>query len=282
MERLGPREPLSPDEIADSLQVVADVLQQVGPYICERAGAEELAGTHADDGSPVTRADHEVEAVIKREVARRSPRTLVTGEETGYGPNLPNAIWLADPIDGTAAFMEGIPSFTSMAVLIQSQPGEKPEAVAAVIHNPSTGDTFTGQKGRGTYKNGVRITLGDLPLPGVAHCKTEFIPELSAMLAPAGVVCKPAPTGGGFGFTQVLDNLSAARFTLHGGGHIHDYAPGGLLVREAGGVLIPILNDTYTYDTKCFVACHPDLEATLLPHVPRLREIEHTRTTRPK
>jgi fructose-1,6-bisphosphatase/inositol monophosphatase family enzyme len=133
---------------------------------------------------------------------------------------------------------------------------------------------YTAQLGKGTYKNGERIRLTTKPLPPVALCKGVFIDELDTMLKPAGVTCQEAPTGGGFGFTMVLDGLAAARFNMHSGGYTHDYAPGGLLVREAGGVLLPIAEDEYTFETRSFVACHPGLAATIRPHLPRLRALD--------
>jgi fructose-1,6-bisphosphatase/inositol monophosphatase family enzyme len=72
----------------------------------------------------------------------------------------------------------------------------------------------------------------------------------------------------------VLDGKESARFNLLSGGYTHDYAPGGLLIREAGGVIIPVADDEYTYESRSFVACHPGLESLIRPHAKDLRELE--------
>lgn len=256
-------------EIIDgSLATVQKVFRQYGQVIVERAGKISTI-TIKDDNSPVTETDIEVEHALQKAMANEFPDLPVFGEETGYPQELPPTFWIVDPIDGTQSFIENKPTFTSMAALI-----ERGITIASVIYNPSTGDMFVAKAGEGAYKNGTRIELGKIPLPRAALCKPEFIEELSEMLRPKDVACEGAPTGGGYGFTMVLDGLAAARFQLKARGYIHDYAPGALLIREAGGVIVPILDEIYTYESRSFVACHPELEATIRPHVGRLRELE--------
>jgi fructose-1,6-bisphosphatase/inositol monophosphatase family enzyme len=261
---------LAPEEINGSLTVVQDVFKQFRPVVLERTG--NISFTDKQDGSPVTDTDVEIEKALQAALASNFPGMPVFGEETGYGDDLPAAFWLIDPVDGTKSFIEGVPTFTSMAVLI-----EDGEAIASVIYNPSSDDMYVAQKGKGAYKNGTRLDLRAVPLPHIALCKEQFCEEITTMLQPKGVVCTAAPSGGGYGFTMVLDGLAAARFNLRSGGYVHDYAPGGLLVREAGGMLVPILEDVYTYKTSSFVACHPELVSVIHPHVQRLRSLERPR-----
>jgi fructose-1,6-bisphosphatase/inositol monophosphatase family enzyme len=253
-------------DIGSSLQAMEEALRQNGPIILKRAGS--VASTDKDDGSPVTDTDVEVEENIKASVAQRS-NIPVYGEEGGYEHDLPETFWLVDPIDGTKSFVEGTPTFTSMAALIHQG-----ETVASLIYNPSTDVMYKAQKGGGAFRNGEKLELAKLRMPGRAFCKEHFIEPLNGMLEPAGIVCEDAPSGGGYGFTMVAQGEAAARFNLHSGGHTHDYAPGALLVSEAGGVLIPVLDDEYTYETRSFVACHPGLERLVRELVPRLRELE--------
>jgi len=258
----------SPEIISGSLETVQSVFRSFRTTVLERAGNSEYISKQGD-GSPVTASDMEIEVATQTALKQLYPDMPVYGEETGYGGTMPSTYWLIDPIDGTKAFIEGTPTFTCMAVLIGNG-----EAIASVIYNPSSDDAYTAILGEGAYKNGARIDLSTMPLPHEALCKGEFIPALDPLLEPAGVSCKEAPTGGGFGFTMVLDGLAAARFNMHSGGYTHDYAPGGLLVREAGGVLLPILEDEYTFETRSFVACHPSLEAILRPRLGQLRTLE--------
>lgn len=249
------------------LDVVQAAFRQVRPYIVERAGNSEH--TDKGDGSPVTEADVQVEKTLLAALERRFPGMPVFGEESGYGTDLPDTFWLLDPIDGTKSFIANIPAYTSMAVLIQDS-----EAIASVIYNIAADDMYVAQKGKGAYKNGTRLNLRDAPLPRTAICKGRFIDTLDVILRPKDVTCEIGAAGGGYGFAMVAEGTFAARFNMLGGGHTHDYAPGALLVREAGGAIVPIRDDVYTYESRSFVACHPDLEAVLRPEAHRLRALE--------
>lgn len=262
---------LTAEEIERSLQLVQDALRRARPLILKHAG-KISDYTAKGDGSPVTDIDIAVEEQIQADLSHFSSSMPVFGEESGYDDDLSGTFWLVDPIDGTESYIKNVPVFTSMAALIHDG-----ETVASVIYNPSTDDMYTAQKGLGAYKNGQRLDLASMPLPRVAFCKKLFIEALDEILKPAGVACEAAPKGGGHQFVLVADGQSAARFTLHGRGHTHDYAPGALLVREAGGAIIPVNDDVYTYKTRSFVACHPKLEPLLRPHVLKFRELEALR-----
>ena len=265
---LGDGRALTAPEIDESLTIVQQVFQDFRTRVLARAGHS--AHTDKHDGSPVTDTDVEIETELQAALARRFPGMVVLGEETGYDDaNLPDVCWLIDPIDGTQSFIANLPFFTCMAVLIQDN-----EAVASIIYNPSTDTTHTARKNGGAYRDGTRLALGQLPMADIALCKLELIDPLTALLRSSGVVCEAAPTGSGHGLTRVADGLAAARFQLRGRGSIHDYAPGALLIREAGGVIIPVKDEEYTYQTRSFVACHPALETVIREHLPAIRALE--------
>lgn len=66
---------------------------------------------------PVTEADRAAEAAIRRLIADRYPDHGVVGEE--YGEDRPEAehVWVLDPIDGTRAFIAGLPLWTTLVAL---------------------------------------------------------------------------------------------------------------------------------------------------------------------
>lgn len=245
-----------------------DAFRKVSPYILEHAGKS--GHTNKSDGSPVTEADKAVEKVILAAMAERFPDVPVFGEEAGYDEtNLPEVCWLIDPIDGTGSFIENIPAFTNMAVLIQ-----KSEAVASVIYNVALDEMYVAQKGKGATRNGVRLDLHNTPLPPVAYCKGRFIEPLNTLLEPANVQCQLGPNGGGNGLSLVAGGQIAARFNLLGGGYVHDYAPGVLLVQEAGGDIVLLQDAKYSLKTRSFVACHPQLAPLIRQHASEIRELE--------
>jgi fructose-1,6-bisphosphatase/inositol monophosphatase family enzyme len=259
---------LSEEVIAGSMAAIIGVFREVRPMVLSRAGHATF--TDKTDGSPVTETDVEVERTVQSALAEQYPDLPVFGEESGYDEhNLPPACWLIDPIDGTKSFIENVPAFTSMAVLLQDE-----VITAAVIYNISTDVLYTARLDQGAYKDGQKVDLQTMPLPEVAWCKEDFIPTLGSLVGPLGVRCSTAPAGGGYGLSTVVDGTAAARFCLRSGGYVHDYAPGALLIREAGGVIIPIKDDVYTYHTRSFVACHPALAQTIQDHLDEIRALE--------
>jgi histidinol phosphatase-like enzyme (inositol monophosphatase family) len=81
-------------------------------------------GGHENKGEgglfdPVTAADRGAEAAIRRLIEARYPDHGVVGEE--YGADRPDAefVWVLDPIDGTRAFISGLPLWTTLIALKQ-------------------------------------------------------------------------------------------------------------------------------------------------------------------
>ena len=90
----------------------------------------------------VTEADTEAERMIKAEVERRWPGTLVVGEESvAADPALLGQLAGADvaitvdPVDGTANFAAGLPLFAVMASIVV-----KGEVTAGIIYDPMGDD----------------------------------------------------------------------------------------------------------------------------------------------
>lgn len=110
------------------------------------------------DGSPVTLADQEAEAVIRRHLLAAAEPFDILGEEEGLSGTGTRYRWTVDPIDGTRSFVRGIPLFGSMIGLQDTQDGR---AVLGVIHLPILGVTYAGAKGLGATRNGVALSLPD-------------------------------------------------------------------------------------------------------------------------
>jgi inositol-phosphate phosphatase / L-galactose 1-phosphate phosphatase / histidinol-phosphatase len=104
------------------------------------------------DASPVTVADRESEAAMRRLIAARFPEHGIFGEE--YGPERADAefVWVLDPIDGTKSFISGVPLFgTLIALLHRGRP------VLGVLDQPISGERWLGVEGRPSVLNGAPI-----------------------------------------------------------------------------------------------------------------------------
>ncbi len=99
------------------------------------------------DGTEVTDADKNAEAVMRRLIGQRFPDHEVLGEEHG-GPSEPirKPLWVLDPIDGTTSFALGLPLFGTLIAYL-----ENGEPLVGVIHFPAMGETMYAAKGTGCW-----------------------------------------------------------------------------------------------------------------------------------
>lgn len=108
-----------------------------------------------DDGSPVTRADVQVEERIKERLAELLPGVPVVGEETGDKSIPGDGEFISvDPIDGTSNFLRGTPFF---AVTLAYLTGGWP--LAGVVIDPVHNATYTAVRGAGAQRDGRPLKL---------------------------------------------------------------------------------------------------------------------------
>jgi histidinol-phosphatase len=103
-----------------------------------------LAAESKSDGTPVTRADREAETHLRSRIRAAYPDHSVLGEEFGADEGSAPVRWILDPIDGTRAFMRGVPLY---AVLIGIEVRGIP--AVGVAHFPAVGETVAAAHGLG-------------------------------------------------------------------------------------------------------------------------------------
>lgn len=102
---------------------------------------------------PVTAADTAAERCIRTTLRRPFPHIGFLGEE-GTNVDGPDGRWIVDPLDGTIAFIGGLPFF---AVSIALERRARIEA--GVILLPRLDELFVAERGRGAWLNGRRIRV---------------------------------------------------------------------------------------------------------------------------
>jgi myo-inositol-1(or 4)-monophosphatase len=102
--------------------------------------------------SPVTAADREAEQAMRALIAARHPDHGIIGEEFGTENESAARIWILDPIDGTKAFISGLPVWGTLIGLI-----ENGRPVLGLMHQPFTAETYLGIAGAGAVLNGATI-----------------------------------------------------------------------------------------------------------------------------
>jgi histidinol phosphatase-like enzyme (inositol monophosphatase family) len=106
------------------------------------------------DLSPVTIADREAETAMRTLLAKHVPDHGVFGEEHGAERTDAEYVWVLDPIDGTKAFITGLPIFgTLIALLHRGVP------VLGIIDQPISKERWLGATGRPSTLNGKPIKV---------------------------------------------------------------------------------------------------------------------------
>ncbi len=188
-----------------------------------------------------TAADIASERAIAAVLARHFPDAAILGEEetaiAGTGRR-----FLIDPIDGTTNFAWGLPFF-GICIALE----ENAETVAGVVLDPSFGEAFVAEKGRGAFRNGEPLRIdralaphealigASLPVPGQVrsvevetyHRALRQVIDTAAGVRRLGSaalsLCAVAASRHDAFFEDALSPL--------------DYAAAALVVTEAGGIV---------------------------------------------
>ncbi|PKQ26968.1 MAG: inositol monophosphatase [Actinobacteria bacterium HGW-Actinobacteria-4] len=206
-----------------------------------RALAEGDISTKSGPHDFVTVADTAAERALT--ILLRDIRDIpVVGEEASAADPLLEgtladvpAAWVVDPVDGTANFVKGSPTYAVMVALV-----ENGAATAGWILHPETGDMFAAQAGQGATLNGERLAPtaprdGDLQGLRAALAVTyapremaEGFERVANTMQSSGVTRMCA----GFDYadlaTGALDVMMFFRTKAW------DHAPGAVIVRECG------------------------------------------------
>ena len=162
----SPQSVLGPDRLAALDAFLLDLnrasAEAILPLFRADHGVENKAGP--DDFDPVTMADKGGEIAIRQLISKHFPDHGVIGEE--YGEDRPNAefVWVLDPVDGTRAFVAGLPLWTTLIGLrFQGAP------VLGSIGQPFIGEVFIGHAGgsRLVHQSGEQVLkVRACPRPG--------------------------------------------------------------------------------------------------------------------
>lgn len=125
-----------------------------------------------DDGfDPVTEGDRGAEKVIRALIEEHYPEHGIIGEEFGSARADADLVWTLDPIDGTRAFISGLPTWgTLIALSYQGEP------ILGVIDQPYVKERYIGSH-LGATLNGKPIKSRACPQLKYATLSTTA-PEL--------------------------------------------------------------------------------------------------------
>lgn len=254
---------------ATALDVARRCARVAGEMIRSAAAQARLA---ADKGrSPggradiVTATDPAIEGAVTAILRDAFPAHRILGEETGSTPGTSRWLWVVDPIDGTRNFSRGIPLVAfNLALCHDGEPR------LGLTYDPFHEELFVAEAGGPATLNGrvLRVTetprladalLGfDLGLDdGVGRTLLaalhDLFPNVQGYRIPGSVALGMAYVAAG----RLDAYLQPSPFAW-------DFAPGWLLVRQAGGAVSALDGTPLSLASRSMAASGPVLHEELL------------------
>lgn len=130
----------------------AETLAEAARPIIQRHFRRPLDIVDKPDASPVTVADRDAEAAVRALIEKRYPDHGIYGEEHGQVRLDARHVWVIDPIDGTKAFITGMPVFGTLIALC-----DRGRPILGVIDQPVLDERWLGADGHGATLNGRPI-----------------------------------------------------------------------------------------------------------------------------
>lgn len=115
------------------------------PFFRTALGVDNKAGKGGFD--PVTEGDRAGEAAMRHLIRTTFPGHGIVGEEYGAENETAEHVWVLDPIDGTKAFIAGIPVWGTLIGLARHG-----SPAFGMMHQPFTREMFWGDGARARYE----------------------------------------------------------------------------------------------------------------------------------
>lgn len=228
------------------LEVAVDVVR-AGAHTAERWFRRPVGvRSKRSVSDPVTEADLAAQRAMVDVVERLRPGDGLLGEEQGLATGGPRR-WLLDPVDGTVAFLAGLPQWSSAACL-----REGGRTLVSAIYDPIADELFCAEHGGGASLNGSPIATSGPPElrravvrtwcnPDVA-AEPGYLPALNRLALAAGTLI--AGSSGSLGLAWLACGRIGGWAELYPPDQQKDWDwfPGELLVSEAGGSTLETAN----------------------------------------
>jgi len=204
----------------------------------------------------VTEADLASQRLIVGAIQERYPDHAILSEEAPCMEGKSEFTWLIDPLDGTINYFHGYPVF---AISIALKEGG--EITLGAVYDPLRDEFFYAQRGEGATLNDKRIRVSttsglifSLLATGFPYQRAAIpdnnVPEFSRLVTRVQGVRR--------GGSAALDLAYVAAGRLDGYWEMHlspwDWAAGGLLVEEAGGVVTDLERGSWSPFKKGIIA----------------------------
>ena len=130
----------------ERLAFARTIAREAGAIALRHFGASGLVIESKADRSPVTNADRESELHLRACIGAAFPDDAILGEEFPEVAGRSGYRWILDPIDGTRAFVHGVPFFGTMVGVERAG-----RSVAGVVYFPALKEEIWASEGDGSW-----------------------------------------------------------------------------------------------------------------------------------
>lgn len=187
------------------------------------------------DCSFVTEMDARIETKLRSMISSRWPEHGIIGEEEKWHAPDAEWVWVLDPIDGTAAFIAGLPVYgTLVALAFRGIP------VIGIIDIPKLDLRWTGIAGQSTTLNGTPCKVKAPASLSAAILSTSNPDFYSEGERPALHTMRDATSWRIYGGAALsYGRLAEGRLhlSMDSGLQIYDFAPFRPIIEGAGGII---------------------------------------------
>ena len=229
------------------------------------AGPQDVRSKSAFD--LVTEVDVNIERFLTDAILAAFPGDKIHAEEMSSSQEITGRTWVIDPIDGTCNFAHGIPTYGIQCCLFD---GGEPRM--AVIYLPRQNELYTAIEGQGCFLNGEKVSVDKTVTADTAVISIGDFTHKSDRLAAlqykaVGYLYPRVSKLRMYGAASVdyawfvSGRLAATIFTTR---NLWDIAPGILMSREAGAILMGLDGQPYDYSKEGIMLAANEEIATLM------------------
>jgi myo-inositol-1(or 4)-monophosphatase len=230
-------------------------------YFSRRAQLEiELKGMQ----DLVSVADRAVETLMRERLSAAWPEDDLLGEEGGGAERTPGAaLWVIDPIDGTANFLRGMPYWSvALACVVDDR------VEIGVTYDPVHDELFWARRGGGAHRDQTptRVSGATDPQRVVVGSTFTFKMDIHRYLIIVEGILRAGSDHRRMGSTALMMcHVADGRLDGCVTGYCNswDVIGGLLLVQEAGGVASDFIAENGLLEAGSALACTPGLQTTL-------------------
>jgi len=253
----------------------ADLVRQTLLDAADAAAGKTLAGFRTNLAvenkwqtgfDPVTEADKDAEIAIRAVLSARFPEHGIIGEEWDAKASAGEYDWIVDPIDGTRAFISGVPVWGTLIGLMRGG-----RAVAGLMAQPFTGETYLGLPGGAWYRrHGETRPIHTSGVTELGRAKvTATSPDIFEQAGTTAQLARLRAAA-----LQVRWGLDCYGYCLMAAGHIDlvcesalknvDIAPLIPIIENAGGIVTTWDGKPAEAGGNCVAAATPELHKAAL------------------